>query len=79
MKAEALAKEILRLVGPAANICKAANCMTRLRLELKEQMPDLTQKIQALDGVLGTHTSGRELQIILGPGRAASVTERFKE
>ena len=56
MKAEALAKEILRLVGPAANICKAANCMTRLRLELKEQMPDLTQKIQALDGALGTHT-----------------------
>ncbi len=79
MKAEALAKEILRLVGPAANICKAANCMTRLRLELKEQMPDLTQKIQALDGVLGTHTSGRELQIILGPGRAASVTACFKE
>ncbi len=48
MKSEALAKEILRLVGPAANICKAANCMTRLRLELKEQTPDLAQKIQYL-------------------------------
>lgn len=79
MKSEALAAEILRLVGPAANICKAANCMTRLRLELKETPPALPQKLKALDGVLGTHTSGRELQIILGPGRAASVTEHFKK
>ena len=78
MKSERLAREILRLVGPAANVSKAANCMTRLRLELKERAADLEEKLKALEGVLGTHTSGRELQIILGPGRAASVTEHFK-
>ena len=78
MKSEALAAEILRLVGSSANVCKAGNCMTRLRLELKQQSPDLPQKLKALDGILGTHMSGAELQIILGPGRAASVTKHFK-
>ena len=78
MKSERLAREILRLVGPTANVSKAANCMTRLRLGLKERAADLEEKLKALEGVLGTHTSGRELQIILGPGRAASVTEHFK-
>ena len=78
MKPEALAAEILRLVGPAANVSKATNCMTRLRLELRTRPPDLEQKLKMLDGVLGTHTSDAELQIILGPGRAASVTETFK-
>ena len=78
MKSERLAREILRLVGPTANVSQAANCMTRLRLELKERAADLEEKLKALEGVLGTHTSGRELQIILGPGRAASVTEHFK-
>ena len=33
-----------------------------------------TRMLKAVDGVLGIHENDEELQIILGPGRAAAVT-----
>ena len=78
MTLEALAKEIFQIVGPATNIIKAENCMTRLRLELKDQTTSMLQKLKSLDGILGIHENGIELQIILGPGRATTVTTYFK-
>ena len=77
---ESLARAIYDLVGPAARIKKAYHCMTRLRLERTEETTDeLRTKLAALPGVLGTNLSGNELQIILGPGKVADVTDAFQK
>ena len=49
--------------------------MTRLRLRLKEQNDHKREALKKIPGVLGVNMSGEELQVVLGPGRAAAVTE----
>lgn len=72
-----LAEKIFSIVGPADNIAHAYNCMTRLRLHVKN--PDFpAEEIKQLPGVLGINKSGDEWQIVLGPGKATQVTAAFK-
>ena len=59
MLVETLAMEIARAIGPKANVRSLTNCMTRLRVELKKRDEER----------LKLHTSGEELQVILGPSR----------
>ena len=69
-----LAEDIFDIIGPAENIKKAYNCMTRLRVCLHSQDNELIAKLKKIEGVLGVQENGEELQIILGPGRAAAIT-----
>jgi len=79
MNPQKIAKDIYALVGPKENILQAENCMTRLRLVLKDKSKlDLTALSQ-VSGVLGLHDAGDELQIILGPGRVLQVHKAFSE
>ena len=79
MDQEKLAEEIYAVVGPADNIKRAYNCMTRLRLFLVRQDAEMVSSIKKLDGVMGIHENGEELQVILGPGRAAVVSQKINE
>lgn len=78
MTNEELAALILQEVGPKENIEQVTNCMTRLRLHLKQDTYD-EARLKALTGVLGVNKAGDELQIVLGPGKAAQVTGAFKK
>lgn len=72
-----LAKKLFAAVGPAERIAHAYNCMTRLRLHVKDGgIP--AEEIKKIPGVLGVNKSGDEWQIVLGPGKATKVTKEFK-
>lgn len=78
-KQQTIARAVCAAVGGRENIRKAYHCMTRLRLELKGNITDdFCQRLAAIPGVLGTNVSGTELQIILGPGKAAAVTDALQ-
>ena len=64
-----------------AHLERAYNCMTRLRLAFDAAgIPDgLADDIAKFSGVLGTNPDGTELQVILGPGKAANVAVAFNE
>ena len=70
---EKIAQQIYEIAGPAENILKEYNCMTRLRLVLRQAPHEFQQRTSAIEGVLGFNVAGDEYQIILGPGRATSV------
>ena len=69
----ALAWAIFLCTGPADNVVSVGHCMTRLRLHLRTQAPDLAARLARIDGVLGTNQSGDELQLILGPGPSSEA------
>ena len=74
-----LAKNILNTVGGTgnvlySNVIQATNCMTRLRLRLIEKNDYMISALKKIDGVLGVNEDGDEVQVILGVGRATSVT-----
>lgn len=61
-----IATEVLELVGGAENVKMATNCMTRLRLTLKDNNKAEVEKIKKIKGVLGCQFSGSQLQVIVG-------------
>ena len=81
---ETLASSILaalRQHGGDGHLDRVYNCMTRLRLAFDDAgIPaGLADDIAKLPGVLGTNPDGTELQVILGPGKAANVTAAFRK
>ncbi len=73
-----LSKEILGDLGGTGNINSFTNCMTRLRINVKN--PDLVNagKLKELKGVLGV-VPGEQTQIIVGVGHAQRLREAFSE
>ena len=61
-----IAKDVLEQVGGAGNVTIATNCMTRLRLTLKDKSVVDTEQIKKINGVLGAQWQGDQLQVIIG-------------
>lgn len=77
MTNQELSKEILKLVGGKENVASATNCMTRLRVTLKDNSKADIAGLKNTEGVLGVMEDST-MQIILGPGKARKVTDLFK-
>lgn len=71
-----LSKELLRLLGGKENIISVTNCMTRLRLKIKDMNKVDLDAIKATEGVMGV-VSDAGLQIIVGPGKAQKLKDVF--
>ena len=65
-KYEAIAPQILELVGGKDNIRSFAHCMTRLRFNVKDRGLVDADKIGKLPGCMGTQWAGDQLQVIIG-------------
>lgn len=68
-------KKIIEAVGGAENISSAGNCMTRLRLILKDDKKANDEEVQSIRGVKGVMRQGGQYQIIIGN----EVSNLFKE
>lgn len=71
-----LSKHIIEHVGGTGNIISATNCMTRLRLQLKDDSLADIASLKKLEGVMGVIGDGT-LQIIVGPGKAKQLLDEF--
>ncbi len=73
-----LAKELLEGLGGAANIVAAENCITRLRIEVKDRLAVDEKKLKAT-GVAGVIRPGKNsVQIIIGT-KVQFVADEFKK
>ena len=70
-----LGKLIVETIGGRENILKATNCMTRLRLTVKDSTIFSADDIKNIEGVLGLVVDGNSYQVVLGPGKAKKVTD----
>ena len=61
-----LAANVIELVGGKENITYAANCMTRLRFEVKEKNAVRLDELRKLTGTSGAQWAGDQLQVIVG-------------
>ncbi|HBY9736606.1 TPA: PTS N-acetylmuramic acid transporter subunit IIBC, partial [Klebsiella pneumoniae] len=66
---------ILAHVGGGANVAQAGNCMTRLRLTLRDESLADSAAIRQIDGVMGVIVSDEQFQVVLGPGKAQTAAE----
>lgn len=66
MKYEQLCKDIIQQVGGKENISFVTHCMTRLRMNVKDQASVNQEALKKVNGVLGCQFSGGQFQVIIG-------------
>ena len=76
MSNEELAKKIVDLLGGKDNILNAENCMTRIRVNVKDGSKADRQGIKNTPGVLGVVGDEPDyIQVVLGPGKVRDVMQ----
>ncbi|MRN56632.1 PTS transporter subunit EIIC [Paenibacillus monticola] len=75
-KYEVMAQEILNSIGGTGNVGEFTNCMTRLRVSIKDHGQIDEVGLKKVEGVLGV-VDDETYQIILGPGVVSKVAEEF--
>ena len=63
-----IAAGVLEAVGGKENIASATHCMTRLRLDLKDNAKASDDDIKAVKGVIQVVHSGPQTQVVIGQG-----------
>ncbi len=72
------AKSILEAVGGASNVASATNCMTRLRLVLRDESKADDDKVGKIKGVKSVIKQGGQYQIVIG-NEVSSVAKEFNK
>lgn len=78
-KEEAMAEAIYQNIGGIQNVNKVINCMTRVRLSVKDPNKVHLEDLKGINGVLGVVGGGDELQIVVGPGVCNKVASIMAE
>lgn len=78
MTNEQLAKLLIDDFGGATNLREVINCMTRVRVKVKDPSLVKYEDIKTRDGVLGL-VEGEQIQVILGPGKSEKVARAMAD
>lgn len=61
-----IAESVLQAVGGKSNVTHVTHCMTRLRLNLKDESIPKDEAVKKISGVIGVVRAGGQYQIIIG-------------
>ncbi len=76
MTNEELVNSILEHVGGRDNVVSATNCMTRLRINLKDDSKLNDEELKKVEGVLGTvHDRPQYVEVVVGPGKSRKCAD----
>ena len=72
---EKIVQQVITAVGGTENINHCTNCLTRLRLLLKDESRVTTKQVRDIEGVFGVVQADGQYQIVLGPKKAQQAAE----
>lgn len=73
-----LAKILIDDFGGSSNLNEVINCMTRVRVRVKDNSKVNYDAIKAREGVMGV-VEGDQIQVVLGPGKSEKVAKAMAE
>jgi len=80
MTIEQLVQEILKNVGGRDNVITATNCMTRLRINVKNDAAINGEALKAIEGVMGiVHDRANYIEVVVGPGKCRKCADYCKD
>lgn len=76
MTNEELVKVILEKVGGQENVLAATNCMTRLRIDVKDDAKIDDAALKGIEGVMGiVHDKAGYVEVVVGPGKCRKCAD----
>ena len=80
MSIKELSLKIIELVGTKDNIVSATNCMTRMRIHVKDDSAINDEALRETEGVLFlVHDQQKYVEVVVGPGKSRKCADVFKE
>lgn len=80
MTNQELSSKILELVGGRGNVNSATNCMTRVRIHVKDDGAIQDAALKNVEGVLGlVHDNPGYVEVVVGPGKCRKIADIYKE
>ncbi|MGI5929857.1 PTS transporter subunit EIIC [Pseudoflavonifractor sp.] len=80
MTNQELSSKILELVGGRSNVVSATNCMTRVRIHVKDDSAIQDAALKNVEGVLGlVHDNPGYVEVVVGPGKCRKVADIYKD
>ena len=80
MTIEQLVDKILEHMGSKSNVITATNCMTRLRINVKDDSSVNEEALKALEDVMGiVHDRANYREVVVGPGKCRKCADRCKD
>ncbi len=80
MTNEQLVQKILESVGGRANVTSATNCMTRLRVHVKDDKGINEAALKGIEGVMGiVHDAPGYVEVVIGPGKVRKCADICKD
>ena len=80
MTIQELTNSILKEVGGKSNVLTATNCMTRLRINVKNPSAINEAALKKIEGVLGiVHDRPEYIEVVVGPGKCRKCSDYCKE
>lgn len=73
-----LAKLLVDDFGGSANLIEVINCMTRVRVKVKDSSKVNYGAVKSREGVMGL-VEGDQIQVVLGPGKSEKVAKAMTE
>lgn len=79
MNEKALAESIIERVGGRENIVSAINCMTRLRIIVRDDSAIQEEALKSQEGVLGVvHSQPDYVEVVVGPDKVRKCIAEFR-
>ena len=76
MNYEELVKQVLEQVGGRENVTSVTNCMTRLRIKVRDDSAINSEALKKVKGVLGIiHDRENYIEVVVGPGKSSKCGE----
>lgn len=80
MTIEQMVDKILENLGSKSNVITATNCMTRLRINVKDDSLVKEAALKDLEGVMGiVHDRANFWEVVVGPGKCRKCADRCKD
>lgn len=78
-KTELLVQGILDNVGGKDNVTSITNCMTRVRMTLRDESKVNEASLKKVEGVMGVVKSDNQYQVVVGPGTSTKVAQSLSQ
>ncbi|MDY3006040.1 PTS transporter subunit EIIC [Anaerococcus porci] len=75
-KNKIIAQKLVSYFGGEDNLVEVINCMTRVRVKVKDQEKVSFEKIEELDGIMGL-VKGDQIQVVTGPGKSEKIAREM--
>ena len=79
MSNEQLAREIVDSVGGKNNLTFLENCMTRVRIDVRNPEAVDVERLKMLDGIMGVVCENDNIQLVVGTGKCVKIVKAIED